>query len=233
MTTVSCSQVARPVTLGGLDLDDLGSVNTEQHGAVRRRYSLPKVENTQATLRRVVRRRHLSFSQSFSPSGPKRNCSKRVDQTPMSAAKGPRSCSRRSIRCRDWIRFHTDRLVGVDRTMPGPMNFSGGLGLASPGNTLSGHGPHAGADGGRTVMTAITLRDFHFAMRGMVGLRTHRNGFPLMFVRFCARSQQTCDARRTLGLILRFELQSCAFQAINFFDRSVSSCLLATATMRC
>ena len=137
------------------------------------------------------------------------------------------------MRCRDWIRFHTGRLVGAEITMPGPMNFSGGFGLAGAENTLSGHGPHARADGGRTVMTAIALRHFHLAMRGVAGLRIHLNGFPLMFARFSVRSQRTCDARRTLGLILRFELQSCAFQAINFFDRSVSSCLLAAATIRC
>jgi hypothetical protein len=65
---------------------------------------------------------------------------------------------------------------------------------SSAGNTLSGHRPHVGADGGGTVMTAIALRRSYFAMRAMLGLRNHKVRNPLTFVRFGARSQQTRDA---------------------------------------
>jgi hypothetical protein len=69
MTSVSCSEIARPIALGRFDLDDFGPVNPEQHRAIGRSDALPKVEHAQATIRRVVRWRDLSFDcQCVSPS---------------------------------------------------------------------------------------------------------------------------------------------------------------------
>jgi hypothetical protein len=82
-----------------------------------------------------------------------------------------------------------------DRSRYGPAGDAAiSLRSSSAGNTLSGHRPHVGADGGGTLMTAITLRRSYFATRAMLGLRNHKVRIPLTFVRFRARSQQTREA---------------------------------------
>src|SRR3954447_5986829 len=61
MASISCSQIARPVALRWLYLDDVRTVDGEQHSAVRRGYALPKADNTQAAIGRFVRRQQTLF----------------------------------------------------------------------------------------------------------------------------------------------------------------------------
>src|SRR3954447_7804562 len=59
MVAVRRSQIAGPIALRRLDFGDLGTVAGEQHGAVWRGDALPEVDDTQAAIRRLVRRRQL------------------------------------------------------------------------------------------------------------------------------------------------------------------------------
>jgi hypothetical protein len=70
VTSVGCAEIARPVALRRFDLDDFGPVDTEQHRAIGRSDALAKIENTQAAIRRVVRRRHLAFDWQYGSPGP-------------------------------------------------------------------------------------------------------------------------------------------------------------------
>src|SRR6266404_8502068 len=60
MTSIGRPEVPRPVSLGWFDLDDVGPVGTEQHGAIGRRDTLSKIEHAQTAIRRVVRGRYLA-----------------------------------------------------------------------------------------------------------------------------------------------------------------------------
>src|SRR3954471_7770873 len=61
MVSISRPQIARPVAFRRFYLNDFGAIDTKQHGAVRRGYALPKINDAQAAIRRLMRRKQLLF----------------------------------------------------------------------------------------------------------------------------------------------------------------------------
>src|SRR5215212_5768925 len=61
MVSISRPQIARPVAFRRFYLNDFGAIDSKQHGAVRRGYPLPKIDDAQAAIRRLMRREQLLF----------------------------------------------------------------------------------------------------------------------------------------------------------------------------